>query len=467
MTSQMLSTMFTRIYRFFQDLHRIQKPRPHGQDLLLGVTTGTERREPVIFKEELRPTHLAIIGLSGVGKSYLIENLLRQDIKNGTGFVLFDVHGDLSDSVVAYLADRTLKHREIADKIILIEPFDPVATIGFNPLEQASSNSAHAQAQELANVLRVRWETKSFGPRSEELMRNALYTLSVNNLTLLELPALLTQASYREKLLERVADRTVLEYWRDRYGSLSDGMRVVVREPLLTRVSAFLADPQIREIVGQRQTTFSFGKAIREGQWVVVNLSKGKLGEENSAVLGSLLFTKLKLDVMAQAKVPASDRKLFAVYADELQNLVGSNVLELIAEARKYRISITTGQQFWEQLPSHMRTAVLGMGSRIFFRLHYHDAAELAGEIHPSRRPFYADKLSNLPNREAVFRTGVERPSEFVVQSHKTVSYDPESIERLRAHSRRLHGKGRVEIQAEFERRVKRGEDTSLDQELT
>ncbi len=458
--------MFTYIRNVFRHLYRTRKPTPNGQDLLLGVTTGTEQRESVILREELRPTHLAIIGLSGVGKSYLIENLIRQDIHHGTGFVLFDVHGDLADSVVAYLASCASKPRELADKIVLIEPFDPVASIGFNPLEQASSSSAHAQAQELANVLRVRWETKSFGPRSEELMRHALYTLSVNNLTLLELPALLTQTSFREKLLEQVSDRTVLEYWHDRYGLLSNGMRVVIREPLLTRVSAFLANPQIREIVGQRQTTFSFSKAIREGQWVVVNLSKGKLGEENSAVLGSLLFTKLKLDVMAQAKVPEMDRRLFAVYADELQNLVGSNVLALIAEARKYRVSITTGQQFWEQLPSHMRTAVLGMGSRIFFRLHYHDAAELAGEIHPSRRVFYADKLSSLPNREAIFRTGIARPREFIVQSHRSVSNDPESIERLRAHSRFLHGKGRAEIQEEFERRVKRGEDASLDQVL-
>ncbi len=458
--------MFTRIRRFFQNLYPIKSPQSHGRDLLLGTTVVGEHREPVILKEGLRPTHLAIIGLSGVGKSYLIENLIRQDIRHGTGFVLFDVHGDLADSVVAYLASCASKYPEFADKIVLIEPFDPVASIGFNPLEQASGSSAHAQAQELANVLRVRWEAKSFGPRSEELMRHALYTLSVNNLTLLELPALLTQAKFREKLLEQVSDSTVLEYWHDRYGLLSDGMRVVIREPLLTRVSAFLSDPHIREIVGQPQTTFSFAKAIRAGQWVVVNLSKGKLGEENSAVLGSLLFTKLKLDVMAQAKVPENDRKLFAVYADELQNLVGSNVLALIAEARKYHVSITTGQQFWEQLPPHMRTAVLGMGSRIFFRLHYHDAAELAGEVHPSRRLFYAEKLASLPNREAIFRTGIDRPREFVVQSHKRVSNDPESIERLRSHSRLLHGKERVEIQEEFARRVKRGEDTSLNQVL-
>src|SRR6266849_7715827 len=198
--------MFTRIRRFFQDLYRIESPRFHGRDLLLGVTTSEEHREPVILKEELRPTHLAIIGLSGVGKSYLIENLIRQDIQHGTGFVLFDVHGDLADSVVAFLAERTGKNRDLAHKVVIIEPFDPAASVGFNPLEQTETTSAYSQAQELAHVLRMHWETKRFGPRSEELLRYSLYTLAVNNLTLLELPALLTITSFREKLLKSVSD---------------------------------------------------------------------------------------------------------------------------------------------------------------------------------------------------------------------------------------------------------------------
>src|SRR5689334_20795686 len=122
--------MFTYIRNYFNHLYRTRKLLPRRQDLLLGITTGTDQREPVILKQELRPTHLAIIGLSGVGKSYLIENLIRQDIQHGTGFVLFDVHGDLAESVVAYLAGRASKHDELKDKIVLIEPFDPVASIG-------------------------------------------------------------------------------------------------------------------------------------------------------------------------------------------------------------------------------------------------------------------------------------------------------------------------------------------------
>ena len=452
------------IIRLLNGLHDPTQHGPQGRDLVLGTARTTERKEPVILREDMRPTHLAIVGLSGVGKSYLLENLIRQDIQHGTGLALFDVHGDLADNVIAFLAEHTDKKPNLADKVILVEPFDPIVSAGFNPLEGAASTSAYKQAQELAHVLRMHWETKSFGPRSEELLRHSLYTLVVNNLTLLELPALLTRPAFREKLLKTIREPEVLDYWRERYASLSDGMENVVREPLLTRVSAFLSDPQVRQIVGQDKSTFSFLDAIEKGHWVIINLSKGKLGDENSSVLGGLFFTKLKLDVMAQARTPEKDRKLFAIYADELQNLAGTNILTLIAEARKYRVSLTTGQQFWAQLPSHMRSAVLGMGAHVFFRLHYHDAAELSGELHSSRRQYYTEVLTRLPNREAIFRSGTGDPIPMSVRSHKPPGGDGSSIERLRAHSRSLYAKPRQKIQQEISQRVARKEPGSLDE---
>lgn len=446
------------LIRLLNGLHRPGRPIPKGRDLVLGITETTERREPVIFREALRPMHLGIIGLSGVGKSYLLENLIRQDIDHGTGFVVFDVHGDLADNILAYLAEITQNNHELLRKVVVIEPFDTIASIGFNPLERTEGSTAHFQAQQLAHVLRSRWEAKSFGPRSEELLRNALYTLSEHNLTLLELPALLTDQNFRMKLVETLEDAAVVEYWTNRYGRQSAGMQAMYREPVLTRVSSFLSDPQIRAIVGQGRSTFSFEDAIRQGQWVVVNLSKGRLGE-NSAILGSLFFTKLELAVLAQARIAQEYRRLFAVYADELQNLVGTNVATLIAEARKYRVSITTGQQFWTQLSPSMRAAVLGMGARVFFRLHYHDAAELAGELHASRRGWYTEILTRLPRGEGIFRDSGGFPVPFRVIAHRPSESSGEEIESVRAHSRLLHCKGREEIEKEIaERYLKRFE---------
>jgi len=415
---------------------------------MLGNTIWNKKL-PVIFHEAQRPMHLGILGLSGVGKTYFLEHLIRQDIDRRTGFVLFDVHGDLADNIVAYLAERAHTDPSILTRTILIEPFDPDFSIGFNPLQRDSHTSAFLQAQELAHILRSRWEAKSFGPRTEELLRNALYVLSANDLTLLELPFLLTTTPYRNKLLESISEQSMKNYWQLRYDRLSDRMRAVLREPLLTRISGFLFDPQIREIVGQRKSTFSFSQAISAGSFVIANLSKGKLGEENSPVLGSLLFTKLQLDIMAQAQVPESDRKFFAVYADELQNFTGQAFATLIAEARKYRIAIAAGHQSWRQLTPEMRNAMSGVGSRAFFRLHSQDARDLAGEL-PGISP---TRLLTLPRGQAIFRTTSELPVHFRIQKHHPARSTLADIEVLRNQARLLYAPARILIRKDIEAR--------------
>lgn len=439
-------------------LNNLQRPRakePRGRDLVLGTMETQGRLEPVILPEASRPQHLAIMGLTGSGKSYFIENLIRQDIDHGTGFALFDVHGDLAENVVGYLARRAAANEGLLDRVVLIEPFDASHTIGFNPLERTGRTSAFFQAQELTHILHSRWETRSFGARTEELLRATLYTLSVQNLTLVELPQLLTSQPFRQQLIEKLEDRAVVDYWDGRYEPLSERMKAAVREPILNRVSAFLADPQIRQIVGQRKSTFSFHDAIIKGLHVVINLSKGKLGE-NSAVLGALLFTKLELDVMAQAYTPPAERRLFAVYADELQNLAGPNFATLIAEARKYQIAITAGHQFWEQLPPEMRGAMLGVGSRVFFRLHHRDGLQLAGELGLAERSRYAALLTSLSPRHAIFRMGANRPVEFRVETHDELKASGAQVERLRNRSRSLYAAANPAINAESEHRYRK-----------
>lgn len=422
------------LIQLLNGLYRPSGRRPRGRDLVLGKTHTQQRDDLVILAEAARSTHLGIIGLSGVGKTYLLENLIRQDIERETGFVLFDVHGDLADSVIAFLARHVHGCPRLADRVVLVEPFDPCVSVGFNPLERSNGTSPYFQAQELTQILRERWQSQSFGPRTEELLRNALFTISANELTLLELPHLLTNHDFRQALIRGLAEPAVVDYWKNRYEPLSDPMKAVVREPLLTRISAFLADPQIREIVGQRRSTFSFQNAIASGLWVILNLSKGKLGE-NSAVLGSLFFTKLQLDVMARSRVPESERKLFAIYADELQNLAGRNIATLVAEARKYRVSLTAGHQFWHQLPPDLRAAMASVGTRVFFRLNYHDARELAGELDPSARQWYTEVLTRLPRGRAIVRTGAERPVPITVTTRQALPSSLAEIDWLRQHT--------------------------------
>jgi uncharacterized protein DUF87 len=419
-----------------------------SRSLILGKTLWN-KNNPVIFNEHQRPMHLGILGLSGVGKTYFLEHLIRQDIDRRTGFVLFDVHGDLADNIIAYLAERAHTDPSILTRTILIEPFDKDFSIGFNPLQKSPHTSVFLQAQELAHILRSRWEAKSFGPRTEELLRNALFVLCANDLTLLELPFLLTNTAYRNKMLQSISDQSMKNYWLLRYDRLSDRMRAVLREPLLTRISGFLFDPQIRDIVGQRKSTFSFTNAISASSFVIANLSKGKLGEENSPVLGSLLFTKLELDIMAQAQVPERDRKFFAVYADELQNFTGQTFATLIAEARKYRIAIAAGHQSWRQLSPEMRNAMLGVGSRVFFRLHSHDARDLAAEL-PGVSP---TRLLTLPRGEAIYRTASELPVHFRVDKHRPAHPATTDVEALRNCARTLYAPSRLLIRKDIEDR--------------
>jgi hypothetical protein len=433
-----------------------RSPRPTGRDLVLGSTTTGGRRSLIILREAARPTHLAVMGLSGVGKTYFLEHLVRQDVHQKSGFVVFDVHGDLADALIAFIAEKSKKDDALADRLVIVEPHDPERSAGFNPLQRSDDVSPFMQTQELAHILRSRWETKTFGPRTEELLRSSLFTLSAHGLTLLELPLLLRSPEYRFELVRGLAEPAIVDFWMGRYDRLSEPMKAAVREPLLTRISAFLADPQIRHIVGQEKSTFTFRDAIAKGLFVIINLSKGRLGE-NSSILGSLFFTKLVLDVLAQASTPESQRKPFTIYADELQNLAGENFSTLIAEARKYRISVVAGNQFWRQLTPEMRAAMLGVGNRVFFRLNHHDANELAGELDSRERQWFASLLTRLPRGTAIFRSGDAEPQQFSVPSHPASSAPAGTIREIKERSLSKYARPRSQINLEIRKRADMG----------
>jgi len=432
-------------------LNAIQKkrkrPRKPG-DLVLGVSSDRNSSNPfVIFPAGLRNRHLHMVGLTGTGKSYFIEHLIRQDIKSKTGFVVFDVHGDLATNIIRYLAERAPFEPEAYKRTVIIEPFDTERSFGFNPLEQSPHTSAYRQAQEFGKILRKRWQETALGARTEELLRNSLYTLSVNDQTLLCLPDLLTEKRVRDELVRRLPSTPIKQYWTQRYDRLSAKLQASFREPVLTRISPFIADPKIRDIVGQKKTTFSFRDAMQQGLWVIINLSTGRLGEENSKTLGSMLFTKLELEVMSLATVPKKRRKLFTVYADELQNLTGDTFGRLVAEARKYKVALVAGHQFWHQLDPSLRQAMLAVGSKVFFRLHYQDAVELAGELAANQKLRYIPLLSTLGSRgDAVVRVGNKRPVRITVPAHPSAKPTEQELQKLKKHSAERYTIPRVEI---------------------
>jgi hypothetical protein len=432
-------------------LHRRRSHSPKSEDLVLGVPAERNSSNPfVVMPAALRAQHLGIVGLSGHGKTYFIEHMVRQDIKQKTGLALFDVHGDLADAVVAFLAERACVDRDVYRRTVILEPFDPQRSFGFNPLERNPNTSAFLQAQEFTAMLRQRWGEDLLSPRTEELLRNSLYTLAENNETLLRLPALLSDPKTRTTLVKKLEPGHVRNYWNARYDQLSPKMQTAYREPLLSRVSSFIADPQIRDIVGQRKSTFSFQEAMQKGLWVIINLSKGRLGE-NSKILGSMLFTKLELDIMALAQVPEENRKLFVVYADELRSLSGDTFARLIAEARKYRVSLVAGHQFWKQLDAPLREALLAVGSRAFFRLHFHDALELAGELAATERKRYIRLLTSLEPGEVIIRLGNKRAVLVSVPSHRAANPTVEDLQKLRETNAERYTVARSDIHEHFQ----------------
>ena len=385
--------------------------------LVLGLllADGQASRHPVQIGERKRTEHIALLGKTGAGKSSLLRFMARQDIEQGRGFCFFDLHGDATPALLALIADQQNKTGEdFTQRVIVIEPGDPEFSVGLNVLEQRNTQHSFQQIAEFAALLRRRWHLDSFGARTEELLRNSLQALSAANWTLLELSRFLIDGSFRSACVSRSTNAEVKEYFGARYDRASESMQAVYRDAILNKVSAFTADPRFGHILGQRQSTFSLAEAIEQGFWILLNLDKGRLGEEAST-LGSLFLTKLKNALFARRS-----RNLFSLYCDEIQNLVtiDSGLDSLLSEARKFGISICTANQFLDQYPVQMRSAILAIGTHIFFQLSSVDADRIASALGGGRS--LAEILKNLPQRHMVVKIGASRPVRAVVPKIET-----------------------------------------------
>ncbi len=280
---------------------------------------------------------------------------------------------------------------------------------GLNVLEAQEGQQNYVQLAEFAQILKARWHLDSLGARTEELLRNALHVLADNGLTLLELSPLLTNAAFRASCLNRVQNTEVVSYFQTRFDTRSEAMQSAYRDAILNKVSGFTADQRFRHILGQQRSTFSLLDAMDRGRWVILNLDKGRLGEQAST-LGSLLMAKLKNALFARRR-----RQLFTLYCDEIQNLVAydSGLDTLLSEARKFGISVVSANQFLEQYPPQMRAAILAVGTHMFFQLSSTDAEKMASALDGGKR--LAEILKNLPKRHMVIKSGSHRHQEVLV----------------------------------------------------
>jgi Type IV secretion-system coupling protein DNA-binding domain len=356
----------------------------------LAQTNFRDERHRFGIKRADRRHHMYIVGKTGTGKSTLIANLARQDLVHGEGFALLDPHGDLVEQVL-----RSVPAERQRDLIYFNVP-ESAHPLAFNPLESADPASRPLVASGLVSVFNKIW-AESWGPRMEYILRNALLALlDVPGRTLLDIPRLLDEPTFRRQALAYVQNAQVRRFWLREYESYPARFRAEAIAPVQNKVGEFLVNPVLRGIVGQTKSTFDLRRVMDEGKILLVNLAKGNIGEDTAALLGGMLVTKVGLAALSRSTIQESERRDFYLYADEYPSFTTTSFAGMLSEMRKYHVGLVLAHQYMEQVEESVRGAVLGnVGTIIAFRVGLADALLLEKEFHPE---FAANDLINLPN---------------------------------------------------------------------
>lgn len=377
--------LVTAVYR--QDLSPIAHTNFRGHNTMFGIPRSDRTR------------HLYIIGQTGTGKSATLELLTISDIYSPFGFAVVDPHGDYAQSILGRIPpDR-------ADDVIYFNPADTDYPIAFNPMEVLDSKLKTHTASELIGVLKRMFE--SWGPRLEYILRYCLLALlDYPEATMLDITRLLTDKKFRNDVLKYVADPVVRNFWTVEFASWNDRFATEAVAPVLNKVGAFTANPLVRNIIGQPKSSFNIRQIMDEHKILIVNLSRGLVGEDNASLLGALLVTKIQLAAMSRADIPAEQRTPFYLYVDEFQNFATDSFATILSEARKYGLSLTVANQYIAQMPMEVKDAVFGnVGSIISFRMSADDARTMARYFEPK---FTEYDLVHMHNRHFVISMTIE-----------------------------------------------------------
>ena len=346
-----------------------------------------------------RGRHLYIIGQTGVGKSGLLELLTISDIYSPFGFAVIDPHGDYAQNILRRIpAERT-------SDVIYFNPADTEFPVAFNPMEVLDPKLKNHTASELIGVLKRMFE--SWGPRLEYILRYSLLALlDYPNATMLDITRILTDKKFRMEVLKYVEDPVVQNFWMIEFASWNDKFAAEAVAPVLNKVGAFTANPLVRNIIGQPKSSFNIRQIMDERKILIVNLSRGLVGEDNASLLGALLVTKIQLGAMSRADVPAEQRWPFYLYVDEFQNFATDSFATILSEARKYGLNLTVANQYISQMPMEVKDAVFGnVGSIVAFRMGADDARVMQRYFEPK---FLEYDLVHMHNRHFVISMTIE-----------------------------------------------------------
>ncbi len=356
--------------------------------ILVAETNFRNQRTRFGIKSFDRRRHFYVVGKTGMGKTTLLENMAIQDIQNGKGIGIVDPHGEFAQKMLDFVPSNRI------NDVIYFNPADLEYPIAFNAIERVDPDHRHLVASGLVGVFKKLW-AESWGPRLEYLLRNAILSLlEYPGSTLLGIMRVLVDKNYRNKIVENIKDPVVKSFWTEEFTKYPDRFMAEAVAPIQNKVGQFLTSPLIRNIVGQTKSAIDMRKVMDEGKILIVNLSKGLIGEDNSALLGAMLITRIQLAAMSRVDTPEDERKDFYLYVDEFQNFATEAFANILSEARKYRLNLILAHQYIAQMEEVVRDAVFGnVGTLVSFRVGAYDAEYLEKEFVPE---FSKDDLVNL-----------------------------------------------------------------------
>jgi len=361
-------------------------------------TNFRNKHRLVGIKQPDRLSHLYVIGKTGVGKSTLIETLALQDLKAGRGFALIDPHGDLVERVFAAVpADKQ-------ERVRYLNAPDPMQPFGYNPLRRVREDKIPLAVSGLIETLRKLWPD-AWGVRMEHVLRNTLYALlERDGSTLPDILRMYADETYRKGVVREIKNETVQRFWRHEFENYHFRQRADAVAPIQNKLGALLSDPTLRRILVEPKIGLSFRSMMDEGQVLLVNLAKGRLGEESSTLLGGLIVSTLGLAAFSRAETV--HRRPFFVYIDEFQTFTTLMLANMMSELRKYGVGLALAHQHLHQLEPEIRHAILGnAGTLISFRVGAEDAAYLAKEFQPT---FDVHDLISLPNHSIYLKLMID-----------------------------------------------------------
>ncbi|MFA7252862.1 MAG: type IV secretory system conjugative DNA transfer family protein [Candidatus Paceibacterota bacterium] len=365
----------------------------YDPDRVTTFANADSRNRNVEFgiKAKDRTRHVYVIGKTGMGKSTLLENMAVQDIANGEGMAFIDPHGKTAELLLNYVPEHRLKD------VLYFAPFDMEHPISFNVLEDVGYDKRHLVVSGLMSTFKKIW-LDAWSARMEYILTNTLLALlEYPGSTLLGVNRMLADKDYRKKVVDNIKDPSVKSFWVDEFAKYTDKFAAEATPAIQNKIGQFTNNPLIRNIIGQPKSSFDLRKMMDENKVIIINLSKGRVGEANANLLGSMLITKIYLAAMSRADVSDKDlQKLpnFYLYVDEFQSFANESFADILSEARKYKLNLTIAHQYIEQMSEEVRAAVFGnVGTMITFRVGAFDAEVLEKEFAPQ---FTAEDLVNL-----------------------------------------------------------------------